>query len=315
MAASAPSVLAIFGPTGVGKTRWPSPSPSGCARAASGRSRCRPTRCRSTRASRRSPACRRPPSARASSTGWSRSCPSTRASRSASTPSWRTRRSTRCSRRARTRSWSAAPACTCGRRSPSSTCARRPRRGPRALGGRAGAARARGAACRARAPRAVGRPSPSIRVTAAGSCACSSSRAGRARAAPGAQPAVDLRHAPSHAPGRPGHGPRCALRAHRRPGRRDGGRGRRARGARAPHAAGASETARKALGFDELLAGDVEAMKRRTRNLARRQLTWMRKLAGVEVIDVDDRDPGRWPRCCSRRRDAEADAPQHAVVA
>jgi tRNA dimethylallyltransferase len=54
-------------------------------------------------------------------------------------------------------------------------------------------------------------------------------------------------------------------------------------------AAGASLTARKALGFEELLAGDVEAMKRRTRNYARRQLTWMRKLAAVEVIDVTSR--------------------------
>jgi tRNA dimethylallyltransferase len=60
---------------------------------------------------------------------------------------------------------------------------------------------------------------------------------------------------------------------------------------RAAHAAGASDTARKALGFDELLAGDVEAMKRRTRNLAKRQLTWMRKLAGVEVVDLTDREP------------------------
>ncbi len=34
------------------------------------------------------------------------------------------------------------------------------------------------------------------------------------------------------------------------------------------HAAGASETARKALGFEEMLSGDVEAMKRRTRNYA-----------------------------------------------
>jgi tRNA dimethylallyltransferase len=57
------------------------------------------------------------------------------------------------------------------------------------------------------------------------------------------------------------------------------------------HAAGASETARKALGFEELLAGDVERMKRRTRNYARRQLTWMRKLAGVYAIDVTGRDP------------------------
>jgi tRNA dimethylallyltransferase len=57
------------------------------------------------------------------------------------------------------------------------------------------------------------------------------------------------------------------------------------------YAAGASETARKALGFEELLAGDVEAMKRRTRNYAKRQLTWMRKLAGVRTIDVTGRDP------------------------
>ncbi len=57
------------------------------------------------------------------------------------------------------------------------------------------------------------------------------------------------------------------------------------------HAAGASETARKALGFEELLRGDVEAMKRHTRNYARRQLTWMRKLAGVRVIDVTGREP------------------------
>lgn len=61
---------------------------------------------------------------------------------------------------------------------------------------------------------------------------------------------------------------------------------------RAAHAAGASETARKALGFEDLLTGDVETMKRRTRNYARRQLAWMRKLAGVTVIDVTDRRPG-----------------------
>jgi tRNA dimethylallyltransferase len=55
------------------------------------------------------------------------------------------------------------------------------------------------------------------------------------------------------------------------------------------NAAGASITARKALGFDELLAGDVDAMKRRTRNYARRQLTWMRKLAAVNQIDMTER--------------------------
>jgi tRNA dimethylallyltransferase len=53
--------------------------------------------------------------------------------------------------------------------------------------------------------------------------------------------------------------------------------------------AGASRTARKALGFADLLAGDVDAMKRRTRNYAKRQLTWMRKLAGVQTIDVTGR--------------------------
>ena len=60
---------------------------------------------------------------------------------------------------------------------------------------------------------------------------------------------------------------------------------------RSANAAGASTTARKALGFDELLAGDVEAMKRRTRNYARRQLTWMRKLAGATVVDTTGRVP------------------------
>jgi len=57
-------------------------------------------------------------------------------------------------------------------------------------------------------------------------------------------------------------------------------------------AAGASPTARAALGFEELLAGDIEGVERRTRNLAKRQLTWMRKLAGVHLLDVTGRDPG-----------------------
>jgi tRNA dimethylallyltransferase len=56
-------------------------------------------------------------------------------------------------------------------------------------------------------------------------------------------------------------------------------------------AAGASETARKALGFEELLGDDAELMKQRTRQYAKRQLTWMRKLAGVRVLDVGGRDP------------------------
>jgi tRNA dimethylallyltransferase len=56
-------------------------------------------------------------------------------------------------------------------------------------------------------------------------------------------------------------------------------------------AAGASRTARAALGFGELLEGDVEGMKRRTRNYAKRQLTWLRRLPDVHHIDLTDGDP------------------------
>ena len=55
-------------------------------------------------------------------------------------------------------------------------------------------------------------------------------------------------------------------------------------------AAGASRTARAAIGFDELLAGDLDGYVSAQRALARRQLTWMRKLEGVEVIDRTGRD-------------------------
>ena len=63
--------------------------------------------------------------------------------------------------------------------------------------------------------------------------------------------------------------------------------------AREADAAGASRTARAALGFEELLAGDVEAMKRRTRNYAKRQMTWMRKLPSVHLIELTGREPER----------------------
>ena len=49
---------------------------------------------------------------------------------------------------------------------------------------------------------------------------------------------------------------------------------------------GASRTARAALGFEELLNGDPDAMKRRTRKYAKRQLSWMRRLANVHEIDL-----------------------------
>jgi tRNA dimethylallyltransferase len=53
--------------------------------------------------------------------------------------------------------------------------------------------------------------------------------------------------------------------------------------------AGVSHTARKALGFDELIGGDIELMKRRSRNYARRQLTWMRKIPDLERVDRGER--------------------------
>ena len=50
-------------------------------------------------------------------------------------------------------------------------------------------------------------------------------------------------------------------------------------------ARGASRTARAAIGFDELLAGDVEAVKQAQWRFARRQLTWMRRMEDVRTID------------------------------
>ena len=55
-------------------------------------------------------------------------------------------------------------------------------------------------------------------------------------------------------------------------------------------AAGASASARRALGFEELLRGDVEGMQQRTRRYAKRQLTWLRKLPNALTIDVTGRD-------------------------
>ncbi len=55
--------------------------------------------------------------------------------------------------------------------------------------------------------------------------------------------------------------------------------------ARAAALAGASRTARMAIGFEELLAGDAEAMRSAQWRFARRQLTWMRKMPGVRLVD------------------------------
>jgi tRNA dimethylallyltransferase len=68
--------------------------------------------------------------------------------------------------------------------------------------------------------------------------------------------------------------------------------------ARAASDAGASRTARAALGFEQLVADidatpsddAVEAIKAAHRAYARRQLTWMRRMEGVELIDRTGRD-------------------------
>jgi tRNA dimethylallyltransferase len=60
---------------------------------------------------------------------------------------------------------------------------------------------------------------------------------------------------------------------------------------RTADAAGASRTARKALGFEEVLRGDADGMKRRTRNYAKRQLTWMRRLERVTEFDLTRASP------------------------
>jgi tRNA dimethylallyltransferase len=52
---------------------------------------------------------------------------------------------------------------------------------------------------------------------------------------------------------------------------------------------GASRTARAALGFDAFAAGDLEAVKAAHRAYARRQLTWMRRMDGVTLIDRTSR--------------------------
>jgi tRNA dimethylallyltransferase len=58
--------------------------------------------------------------------------------------------------------------------------------------------------------------------------------------------------------------------------------------ARRADALGPGRTARKALGLNEILAGDLETMKKRSRNYARRQLTWMRKIPDLSTIDRTD---------------------------
>lgn len=54
--------------------------------------------------------------------------------------------------------------------------------------------------------------------------------------------------------------------------------------------AGASRTARAAIGFEEFLAGDLELAAARHRQYSKRQMTWMRRMEGVEVLERSGRD-------------------------
>jgi tRNA dimethylallyltransferase len=59
--------------------------------------------------------------------------------------------------------------------------------------------------------------------------------------------------------------------------------------ARSAELAGASRTARAAIGFEELQRGDVEGMKAAQWRFARRQLTWLRRMEDVRRIDRSGR--------------------------
>ena len=54
---------------------------------------------------------------------------------------------------------------------------------------------------------------------------------------------------------------------------------------RAAVRAGASRTARAAIGFDEFLEGDLDRVKLLHRRYGRRQMTWLRRMEGIDVID------------------------------
>ena len=283
-------MIALFGPTGVGKTAVAlGARANDSGRRARNRSPCRPTRCRSTAASRSSRARPRRQSGRGSSTGWCRSCPWTPGSRRGSTPSWS---------HAEIDGLLAA-----GRR-------------PIVVGGTGLYLRAALADLDLRPP-----PPPGARERWQAELAQRGAPALHdllAQRAPWAAEEIerndrqrivralelldagaldppegdnqlwtsDTRH-PTLLVGLTMEREELFARLDARVDAML------AAGARdevlRAHAAGASETARKALGFEELLTGDVEAMKRRTRNLAKRQLTWMRKLAGVHVIDATGR--------------------------
>ena len=277
------SVLAIFGPTARGKSavaeaiaeRDPGPRSS------------RPTRCRSTTASRSSPTSRR----RAARRGSGRS--STRP-RSASTRSSPTPRSTRPRRRRRRPSSSAGPGSTSAPRSPSSTCRPAPEPGARERWeelydetGRGGGARgARRARPGGRGRRPPERPPP---------------RRARARARRGR---ASLRRARPSVGGRSARHPTLvvglesrprARAADRRADARDVRRRRRDEVRRRARRRRSSSTARKMIGLREVAelprGGDRGDVARADAQYAAYQRKWMRRIPGLVTVPAD-RPPG-----------------------
>lgn len=80
--------------------------------------------------------------------------------------------------------------------------------------------------------------------------------------------------------------------------------------ARAASRAGASRTARAALGFEHLLTGDVPAVKAAHRRYARRQMTWLRKMDRIQVVDrtpLTDREAAERVLAAADRDEDEAE--------
>ena len=279
------AVIAVFGPTGVGQDRGRDRARRAAARArARTRSRSRPTRCRST-------------------TGLEILTGAADAAeqRAARAPAARLRAGRRDVHRRRLRAARArgdrraarGRAAPDRRRRHRALPARRARRARPAPAGRP-EVRARWqaswrddgpAALHAELPGARPRSPPASRPTDA-PAHHPRARAARRRPAPAAAGRrrscgpTDTRH-PTLLAGA-GDGPRrAATRGSTRASTRWSRPGAARRGASAPTPPAPRPPRAPALGFEELLAGDVEAMKTRTRRYAKRQLTWLRKLPGV----------------------------------
>ena len=57
--------------------------------------------------------------------------------------------------------------------------------------------------------------------------------------------------------------------------------------ARSLSSSGASRTARAAIGVDGFVSGDLDEVKAQHRAYAKRQITWMKKMPGVELVERD----------------------------